>query len=117
MFSVPPFIEKLINDELPEDYEYDYFKENPEENILYRNICYNYDELYSLISNALKLKEEISINKNVLSKFELYKKTLDKLKKKINDEETNKFVEINLKQEIKCFLLSDFINNEKLKKY
>ena len=114
--NLPPFIEKLINDELPKDYEYDYFKENPEENILYRNICYNFDELYSLISNSLKLKEEISINKTVLSKFESNKKTLDKLKIQINDEESNKFVEINLKQEIKCFLLSDFINNEKFKK-
>ena len=55
--KLSPFIEKLINDELPESYEYDYFKENPEENILYRNIRYNFDQLYSLISNALKLKD------------------------------------------------------------
>jgi hypothetical protein len=27
--TLPPFINKLINDELPENYEYDYFKENP----------------------------------------------------------------------------------------
>ena len=27
--ELPSFIEKLINDELPEDYKYDYFKENP----------------------------------------------------------------------------------------
>ena len=25
--TLPPFVEKLINDELPENYEYDYFKE------------------------------------------------------------------------------------------
>ena len=117
--NLPPFIEKLINDELPEDYEYNYFKENPEENILYRNICYNFDELYSLISSALKLKEEISIDKNLLSKFEFYNNDLEKLKNILNNENSSKLNEINnnnINKEIKCFLLSDSINNEKLNK-
>ena len=36
--SLPSFINKLINDELSEDYKYDYFMENPEENIVYRKM-------------------------------------------------------------------------------
>ena len=67
--SLPPFIEKLINDELPDNYEYNYFKENPEENILYRNICYTPNELYSLITNVEKFKDDFSIDKMILDKL------------------------------------------------
>ena len=117
--KLSPFIEKLINDELPESYEYDYFTENPEEDILYRNIRYTFDQLYSLISNAVKLKEEIAIDKRLLSKFEYHNKKLERLKKTINIETPKNNNDNNSttnKKEIKCFLLTDSINNEKLDK-
>ena len=53
--ELPPFIEKFVNDELPQDYKYDYFKENPDQLMFHRAICYNlYDlsfVLYSPIFN------------------------------------------------------------------
>ena len=61
--KLPNFIEKLINDELPDNYEYDYFQENPDEILMFRNICYNVEELYSLIINAEKCKDNISLSK------------------------------------------------------
>ena len=39
--KLPNFIEKLINNELPSDYEYNFFKENPDEVINHRSICFN----------------------------------------------------------------------------
>ena len=66
--KLPNFIEKLINDELPDNYEYDYFKENPNEIIIFRNICYSSEELYSLIINTEKCKDDILINKKIISK-------------------------------------------------
>ena len=57
--KLPGFIDKIINDEeFEKNYEYNYFKENPEENILYRNICFNINELCSIISNAEKCKKD-----------------------------------------------------------
>ena len=49
--TLPPFIEKLINDELPSNFELDYFAENKDEVICHRSICYT---LYDLI--ALKFQ-------------------------------------------------------------
>ena len=129
--TLPPFIEKFVNDELPEDYEYDYFKENPEEDILYRNICYNINELNSLISNAQKFKNDISIDKKLLSKFQLNKKKIDKIRKSVILEEINIKDIIdnvrfepritlnkvkNKKKVINYFLLTDTITNNNLNK-
>ena len=43
--TLPNFVNELINDKLPENYKYDYFQENPNESIFYRNICFNFKEL------------------------------------------------------------------------
>ena len=114
---LPPFIDKLLNDELPENYEYDYFKENPDEDILYRNICYNIDELNSLISNAEKFKDEITIDKKLLSKFKFNNQKLQNLRRSIQFEDIKQInSNTNQKKIINCFLLTDLIKNEKLEK-
>ena len=100
--ELPSFIEKLINDELPEDYKYDYFKENPNEKIFYRNICFNIKDLYILVSNALKCKENITLKENVLTKLESYIKKIENLKENECNSDTIKF-----------YLLTDQIHNTK----
>lgn len=121
--NLPSFVEKLINDKLQENYEYDYFKENTEEKILYRNIFYNIDELYYLITNAEKCKENISINKIILSQFrkkmEILKEIKDNFKilESGNNDDDNSFVTLN--KGIFYFLLTDLIINpdiEQMKK-
>ena len=77
--KLPYLIEKIINDELPDNYEYDYFKENPDEILMFRNICYNCEELHSLIINAEKCKDNISINKKILTKLKSNIKLLEKI--------------------------------------
>ena len=118
--SLPPFIEKLINDELPENYEYNYFKENPEENILYRNICYTPNELYSLITNVEKFKDDFSIDKMILDKLIFNIKILENMKNNTNNKQINKEINrrnsIKIQNTINCFLFTDLINNEKYKK-
>ena len=47
---LPNFIEKYINKELPEDYEYNYFKENQDEDINHRSICFNLDQIKVLLN-------------------------------------------------------------------
>ena len=113
--TLSPFIDKFLKDELPENYEYDYFKENPEEDILYRNIIYNLDELNILIINAEKCKDNISIDNKILSRFKI--KELNELKNNVNYKEcaTNDLF-IDFKKEINFFLLTDVIKNDKYKK-
>lgn len=105
--SLPPFIDKLINDELPEDYQYDYFAENPEETILFRSICYNINELYSLVTNAEKFKEDITLDKKVISKFTHNIRKLEGLKNSLNSQDKSN------KNASNYFIYIDLINNEK----
>ena len=118
--KLPTFIDKLLNDELPEDYEYYFFKENPDEDILYRNIIYNIDELHSLITNAVKFKDDISIDKKILSKFQKNSNNqkIQKLRRSVILEgiKLEDIINSNKKKMINCFLLTDLINNEKIKK-
>ena len=116
--TLPPFIDKLINDELPENYEYNYFKENTDEDNIYRIICYNINELYALVTIAEKYKNEISINDKVLSKLKRYYNKIieikDNLKYKDND---NNIAFYDIHQEINCFLEVNLINkDEKINK-
>ncbi len=105
--ELPNFIDKLVNDKLPKEYEYDYFKENPDENILYRNICYTIDDLITLIDNTKQYKDLTSFkNENLIS---ILHKSIEKLKQKKQNFDKN-----NKKKEINMFLLTDSINNEKM---
>ena len=129
--TLPSFIDKFVNDELPENYEYDYFKENPEEDILFRNICYTINELHSLISIVQKFKNDISLDKKLVTKLQVNRKKIDKLRKSVIFEEIlikdiidnvrfeprlslNKIN--NQKKVINCFLLTDIIINKNLNK-
>ena len=110
--ELPDFIEKLIYDQLPKDYKYDYFKENPEERFIYRNICFNVEELYCLVCNIEKCKDNIALNEKLTSKFIAKKTKLEQIKKK----ESEKNCEASGKKIVNYFLLTNFIVNEKFEK-
>ena len=74
--SLPPFIEKYIKGELPENYEYDYFKENPDEDINHRSICFNLDQVKALLNTMNKYQNLIFSSS---SKSFGLRKTLEKL--------------------------------------
>ena len=57
--ELPKFIDNYINDKLPEDYIYDYFKENPEEYIFHRSICFNIYDIKCILDNMEKNKDKI----------------------------------------------------------
>ena len=72
---LPSFIEKYINGELPENYEYDYFKENPDEDINHRSICFNLDQVNALLNTMSKCQNLIFTS----PKSTGLKKTMEKL--------------------------------------
>ena len=63
--KIPKFIENHINNKFPSDYEYDYFKENPDEIFKYQSILFNTEQLSALIETfATKDKEIFGDTKN-----------------------------------------------------
>ena len=73
---LPDFIEKLIDDQLPENFKYNYFQENPDELIFHRAICYNLEDINSLLNNMNECKNILFDNHPELNGL---KKTLEKL--------------------------------------
>ena len=47
--TLPNFIQKLINNELPEDFKFNYFTENPDEIIFHRSICFTLDDIGAIL--------------------------------------------------------------------
>ena len=69
--NLPGFIEKYINNELPEDFCYQYFDENKEDFYANISICFNAENIYHLVNGILKDK---SILKKNFPNIELLKK-------------------------------------------
>ena len=57
--SLPNFIDKLVNNKLEPDYRFDYFKENPDEVVTQISICYNVDNLVTILNCIENHKEEV----------------------------------------------------------
>ena len=78
--NLPSFIDKFINNELPLDYHYNYFTENPDEIITYRSILFNLEQAKALLLTIDKIKDEIFKDK----KNNKLEKTVEKLMNKNN---------------------------------
>ena len=122
--SLPPFIENLINGYLPNDYAFNYFKENPEEVVLHKSICFSLDDFLVLLSNMNNCKNKLFNNKNAINLEKTFnrffstnnQKIIDELKEK---EEFEKIVNEKKKKEkkgrkiLKFFLFTDLLVNNK----
>ena len=56
--SLPNFIDKFVNGKLDKSYKYNYFKENPDEILTHMSICYNIDNLISILKCIDKNRDE-----------------------------------------------------------
>jgi len=97
--KLPNFIQKLINGELNDDYQFNYFDENKNEIIFHNSICFNIENICLLLKNINKNKE-ILLNENI--SLEL-KKTIEKL---LYEENLKKLSNLKRKKESDI----DFIN-------
>ena len=129
--KLPPFIEKLINGTLSNDFEFDYFNENPDEVVFHRSICFSVDDLLVLISNMEncqdKLFAEKSSNKGVGYLKITFERLLGESSKAILDElkTTEEFEVIKSEKKKKdkqgkkilnYFLFTNLLINNKYKK-
>ena len=76
--KLPDFIEKYINEKLPEDYIYDFFEENKDEFCANMSICFTIDNLEQLVK-GLENCDDFFLNNNN-SKIDKLKRAFNKLK-------------------------------------
>lgn len=55
--TLPHFIEDLLNDRLKDDFQYDYFRENPDEVMFHRSICFNLHDIKAILDNIEKCQK------------------------------------------------------------
>ena len=133
--KLPSFIEKLVNKELPENYEYDYFKENPDEDLNHVSMCFNFDQINVLLNTMTKFKDKIfttpksiglkktveklmSSNNQLLIKRILDLEKTEKRDKKLQDKPPKSKKNENKEQEkvkLHYFLITKLLTNEKYK--
>jgi hypothetical protein len=123
--QLPSFIEKLISGEInSNDYEYNYFQENKNEILFHRSILLTVNHIKPLINNLNKIQQISPECKMIYDKIE-NSEDIPKLCKE--NEKTNKIIikankakgqkkEEKMEQQIKFFLISDLIFNEKNQK-
>ena len=102
--ELPSFIEKYINDELPNNYKYDYFKENPDKLMFHRTICYSLNDIVTLLDNIENNKKKLFINDST----KIFEKTFEKLNNKTNRNLIN-----NLKKNQKKEIIKKYVPNKK----
>ena len=135
--NLPNFIEKLVKDELPGDYIYDYFNENNEQIYASISICFNIKNLIYLLkglekSNYLdlndkrflrlkkcfnKLKTDGSINDIKEIDKTIMNRVREKIKKKEKEKEKDKEKEKEKEQPIEIENLYLFNSQSVEKKY
>ena len=97
----PLFIENLVNNKLPPDYEYDYFKENPDEVVNYRSIFFNIEQVKILAETMDANEKEIFKDKKSIK----IKKAVEKLMQ-TNNQQLFQGI-INSEREIKSEVKKD----------
>ena len=131
LVKLPGFIGKLINGEISkENYEYNYFNENKKELLFHRSIFLSANHIKALLNNINKNKEIIFNEKNtffqkIISKLveskdnEIFLTSLcdenDLIKKKPSNKTKGKKTEEKKEQNIKYFLITDILYNDKYK--
>ena len=102
--ELPSFIEKYINDELPNNYKYDYFKENPDKLMFHRTICFSLYDIIALLDNIDNCKKKLFVNESTKN----FEKTFEKLNNKTNRNLIN-----NLKKSQKREIIKKYVQNKK----
>jgi hypothetical protein len=83
--ELPSFIENFINDNLPEDFEYNFFQENPDEVVFHKSACFTVEDIYLIIELMEKNSKNIFPKNKNLNEEELkLKKTFEKLSSRKN---------------------------------
>ena len=139
--TLPNFIQKLINNELSEDFKFNYFTENPDEVIFHRSICFTLDDICAILRAIGQNKEHYFNDKKNIGLMKTYEKLCSSSSQLIINEINNQQIikrnlslrddrnfnlkDKNIKNKTKrssllptmyYFLISDILVNDKYKK-
>lgn len=77
--ELTPYIENLINNKFPPDFEYDYFNENPNKSATIKSILYNFYQLKALVT-IIDNNKQILFNENKNIKIQkIFQKLMNKI--------------------------------------
>ena len=107
--TLPNFIQKLVNNELPEDFKFNYFTENPDEVIFHRSICFTLDDVCAILRTIGLNKEKYFNDKKNIGLKKTYEKLCSSSSQCIINEINNKqIIKRNLSlRDDKIFNLKD----------
>jgi len=93
--KLPSFIDNLINDKISiDDYNYNYFKENPNEVLFHKSMLLNIDEFYAINKNIKNnLDKLLSIDKGFFEGDKVNEKNSKNKNNNNNNSNTNKELE------------------------
>ena len=129
--KLPTFIDKIIHNKLPLDYEFNYFRENPDKTINHRSICFNLFQLKTILNTINKQRNEFfiyskdNILKNILEKLiPLEVLILDKdqaesniIPNSINKKAKNNEIQEKVPKKLYYYLISSLLINENNEKF
>ena len=76
--KLPSFIEQLVNGKISkETYEFDYFKENPNEVLFHRSMCLTIDDVNAILKSLNKNKKKIFISDNTSNLYKTFERIYD----------------------------------------
>ena len=124
--NLPPILSKFVNNELPEGFSFDYFRDKNEEKIIHRSICFSLQDVSIIIENMKNIKDKVFTGKEETLKLQ---KTFEKLtgttsrevfEKLLNNLEYEQIKEVKKKAEpkkglpiIKYMLITDLLQSPK----
>ena len=129
--TLSPFIEQLLNNEIDENYKYNYFEQNEDEVMFHISFFYSLDDITSLIKNMNKIKNILSseIYKALLitlEKINSNQKLIETLKnhddyeivKEIKNPKSKKieYVDVKKRKKLYYYLNTELIWNDNYKK-
>ena len=135
--QLPSYLENLINNKLPPDFEYDYYKENPKKIANVQSILYNIKQLKALVTTMDNNKQILFPDNKNTTVLKAAQKLLQKNSKNImeqiikeekndinlynqrknNKKENKKEDEEMPKLKVKYFLISELCLDKKYGKY
>ena len=102
--QLPPFIDKYLNNSLPNDYLYDYFMENPEEIYASISICFNIENLFAIVRGLQKSENDLFAmqnNKSIRLKKIFNKFNSEEKMNEIREYDNNQIAEVQPKEKVK----------------
>ena len=102
---LPNYIENILNSDNYDDFNYDYFKENKNEYIFHKSICFCLEDFKTIFNIIEKNENDIFKNKEINKNINVFYLTYNKLKQEIYVKLIDKLYKNDKKNNLKSFIL------------